>query len=356
MNLIKQMPPQRRGGVTFGIGALGGLAFFALSLPLPWVLGSLTASLLCTQTTSFQPRFPAPWRSYAMVAIGTMLGTSFTPEVVRQAGDWTISLIVMSLLSLAFCFIAYQIFYRFGKMDRVTALFAAIPGGLSVVSVLAENYRAEVSRVALCHTARLVVLLIAAPIIIQAISGINLADASLASFTHAEAIDPVNHGILALVAIVSGWLAWRLNFPSAMLLIPLLSSGLLHATDLLTVHVPPLLSSAAQIVIGAGVGARFANYSLPQILKDGWLAAVIGVLLTFGSFIAALLFAPIIGLDNTPLFLSYLPGGAPELGVVALALSIDPAMVAAHHVLRVFLIVAMLPLIASWLGKQTQRG
>lgn len=345
------MSASLRGGITFGIGALGGLVFLALSLPLPWVLGSLTASLICTQMVSFKPRFPSAWRSYAMVAIGTMLGTSFTQEIVSRAGGWVTSLAVMSLLSLAFAFIAYQIFYRFGKMDRVTALFAAIPGGLSVVSILAENYRAQVDRVALCHTARLVVLLIAAPIIIQAISGINLADASLTSFAHAETIEPVKHSILALVAICSGWLAWRLNFPSAMLLIPLLSSGILHATDLLTVHVPPVFSSAAQIVIGAGVGARFANYSLSQVLKDGWLAAIIGVLLAFGSFVAALLFAPIAGLDSTPLFLSYLPGGAPELGVVALALTIDPAMVAAHHVLRVFLIVAILPLAASRLRR-----
>lgn len=340
-----------RGGITLGIGALGGLLFFALSLPLPWVLGSLTATLICTQMTPFQSRFPRPWRSYAMVVIGTMLGGSFTQEVVSRAGGWITSLIVMSLLSLAFCLLAYQMFYRFGRMDRVTALFAAIPGGLSVVSVLSEEYRAEVDRVALCHTARIVVLLIAAPIIIQAISGIDLADASLTSFIHAEAIDPIKHGALALVAIISGRLAWRLNFPSAMLLIPLLSSGALHVTELLTVQVPPVLSSAAQVVIGAGVGTRFANYSLSQVLKDGWLAAVIGVLLAFGSFIAALFFAPIAGLDSTPLFLSYLPGGAPELGVVALALSIDPAMVAAHHVLRVFLIVTILPLAASWLRK-----
>lgn len=286
-----------------------------------------------------------------MIAIGTMLGTSFTQEVVSRAEDWIGSLIAMSLLSLVFCFTAYQVFVRFGRMNRVTALFAAIPGGLSVVSVIAEDYRAEVDRVVLCHTARLVVLLIAAPIIIQAMSGINLADASLTSFTHAEKIDPINHGMLAVVAIISGWVAWRLNFPAAMLMIPLFSSGVLHATDLLTVHVPPILSSAAQIVIGAGVGAKFVNYSLAKVFKDGWLASVIGIMLALCSLLAALIIAPLAGLDGTPLFLSYLPGGAPELGVVALALAIDPAMVAAHHVLRVFLIIAILPLAANWVRK-----
>ena len=104
-----------------------------------------------------------------MAAIGTMLGTGFTHDVVSRAGSWMPSLIAMSLLSLVFCLVAYQAFMRLGRMDRLTALFAAMPGGLSVVTMLAEDYRTEVNRVALCHTARLVVLLISAPVIIAAI-------------------------------------------------------------------------------------------------------------------------------------------------------------------------------------------
>lgn len=340
-----------RGGVTLAVGALGGLVFYALSLPLPWVLGSLTASFICAQTTSFQPRFPSAWRGYAMVVIGTMLGASFTHDVVSRSGSWAVSLFVMGLLSLMFCFVAYLVFIRLGRMDRLTAMFAAMPGGLSVVTMLAEDYHAEVNRVVLCHTARLVVLLISAPIIIQFISGIDLSEANRATFSNAETLDPVRHGMLALVAVVSWWVARQFSFPSAMLLIPLLSSAVLHATDMLTVHVPPLFSSAAQILIGGSVGARFTNYSLAEIIKDGWLAALVGALLAVGSLIGALFIAPLVGIKVTPLFLSYLPGGAPELGVVALVLAIEPAMVAAHHVLRIFLIVAVLPLVVSQLNK-----
>ncbi|MEQ9244612.1 MAG: AbrB family transcriptional regulator, partial [Nitratireductor sp.] len=130
----------------------------------------------------------------------------------------------------------------------------------------------------------------------------------------------------------------------------LLSSAVLHATGLVTVHVPAPLSILAQIVIGSGVGARFASYTLRQIVRDGWLAALVGVVLAAGSLVAAFLVAPFAGGDVAPLFLAYLPGGAPELGVVALALMIDPAMVAAHHVLRVCLIVAILPYAAHRVG------
>ncbi len=339
-----------RGAVTIGVGAAGGLTFFLLNLPLPWVLGSVAASALITQLSPFRPELPATWRSYAMVAIGTMLGTGFTPDVIARAGTWAVSLLAMALLSLCFGLFAYMVFRRWGDMNRETALFAAMPGGLSVVTMLAEQYETETNRVVLCHTARLVVLLISAPLLIEWIAGIDLSAANRTAFSAPEAFDLTEHGKLALVAIASWHAATRIRFPSVMLLLPLLSSAVLHATGLVTVHVPAPLSILAQIVIGSGVGARFASYTLRQIVRDGWLAALVGVVLAAGSLVAAFLVAPFAGGDVAPLFLAYLPGGAPELGVVALALMIDPAMVAAHHVLRVCLIVAILPYAAHRVG------
>jgi membrane AbrB-like protein len=339
--------PVMRGAATIGIGAAGGFAFFLLNLPLPWVLGSLSASALVAQASGFGPALPARWRSYAMVAIGTMLGAGFTPDVIARSGTWIVSLLATALLSLAFGLFAYAVFRRWGGMNRETALFAAMPGGLSVVTMLAEHYRTEANRVVLCHTARLVVLLVSAPLLIQWISGIDLAAANRSAFEAPEAFDLLEHGKLALVAGASWYIATLVRFPSVMLLLPLLSSAVLHASGLVTVHVPVLLSILAQIVIGSGVGARFASYTLRQIVRDGWLAGLVGIVLAAGSLAAAFVVAPLAGGDVAPLFLAYLPGGAPELGVVALALMIDPAMVAAHHVFRVFLIVAILPSAAS---------
>ncbi|MBR9762808.1 MAG: AbrB family transcriptional regulator [Rhodobacteraceae bacterium] len=339
--------PALRGLMTLAVGAGGGCLFFFLNLPLPWVLGSMFANALLAQATSFQPKLPQTWRGYGMIAIGTMLGTGFTHDVVVRAQSWIPSLIAMCLLSLVFCLGAYWVFKRWGRMDRMTALFAAMPGGLSVVSMLAEEYRTEVNRVVLCHTARIVVLLITAPILIQMISGIDMAEANRASFAEAEPLDPLRHGAMALVAVGCWWLGQRFRFPSAQLLIPLFVSAALHMTGVLTVHVPPLLSAAAQIVIGGSVGARFASYTLRQIARDGGIAAAVGIALALGSLGAAYAVAPLIDAPVAPIFLAYLPGGAPELGVVALALAIDPAMVAAHHVLRVFLIVAVLPFAAA---------
>lgn len=347
--------PHARGAATIAIGAVGGAIFLALDLALPWVLGSLAATFLARQIAGIRIDQPRSWRGYAMVAIGTMLGTSFTPDVVANAGSWAASVVAMLVLSCAFWLLAYAVFRRWGGMDHATAIFAATPGGLSVVSILAEQYGAAVNRVALCHTARLVVLLATAPFIIEAISGIDLTDANAAFFNPAEPLDPLRHGALVMAAIASWAVARRSRLPSAMLLFPLLTSAALHGTGVMTVHVPPVLSSLAQIVIGAGIGARFSEYSLRQIIRDGWLAALVGLMLAVGALAAAAAMRHVTGAGIAPLFLAYLPGGAPELGVVALALMINPAMVAAHHVSRVFLIVALLPVLARWLARPAAR-
>ncbi|NLJ63731.1 MAG: AbrB family transcriptional regulator, partial [Alcaligenaceae bacterium] len=72
---------------------------------------------------------------------------------------------------------------------------------------------------------------------------------------------------------------------------------------------------------------------------DGWLSILIGVVLAVLSMLAALLLSHWLGMDFAPLLLVFLPGGAPELGVMALALDIDQAMVTTHHMLRVLAIV-----------------
>jgi hypothetical protein len=332
-----------RGILTLLIGALGGLGFTFFGLPLPWMLGSMAATALCVQTTRLELSQPKRWRGYAIVIIGIMLGAGFQPDVIASARAWVPSLLVMALISTVFFIIAYLAMYRWGNMNRLTAILAAVPGGFSVVSVLSDRYSADTRRVALCHSARLISLLVLAPIMIRWVSDVDLAAATLQSFSSAEAFDPLQHGGLALIAVISWILGQRIRVPSALLLIPLLLSAGLHLAGIISVHVPVAISVAAQVTIGTSIGVRFSQYRLGQILHDGWLAMVIGVLLAFGALFTALLMANLTGAPAAALLLAYLPGGAPELGMVALALGIDPAMVATHHVLRVFMIVAALP-------------
>ena len=49
-------------------------------------------------------------------------------------------------------------------------------------------------------------------------------------------------------------------------------------------------------------------------------------------------------LEFAPLFLAYAPGGIAEMSLVALALDVDAAFVATHHVARIAIVLALTPL------------
>lgn len=329
------------GLLTLGVGLGGGLLFLVLSIPLPWVLGSFFATAVLAQM-GVRFTLPSGWRGLAMLVIGTMLGAGFDPGVIGQAVQWIPSILLTLALSAVFFWGAYRLLLRYSDMDRTTAFLSAVPGGLSVASALADDLGGDLRRIALCHSARLAVLLVLTPVLIGFVSDYDLTAASRIAFEHAEPLEAVPLLLLALCA-AGGWaLARGLRFSTGMLLFPLILSAVLHITGATSAHVPPAISVAAQLVIGCGIGVRFQGYRLRDIYRDARVSALTGVLLALASFAAAWLTAQVTGQQAAALLLAYLPGGAPELGVVALALNIDPAMVAAHSMMRVLAIVVAL--------------
>ncbi|MEM9207558.1 MAG: AbrB family transcriptional regulator, partial [Pseudomonadota bacterium] len=101
---------------------------------------------------------------------------------------------------------------------------------------------------------------------------------------------------------------------------------------------------AAQIVMGASLGARFAGYSINQA-KLAIRAAAVGVsiMLLIGiSMSLALL--PFVDETLTAMILAFAPGGLAEMSLIALSLQVGVAFVAAHHVIRISLTMILSPI------------
>lgn len=336
-----------RGLLALTIGASGAILFIYLGMSLPWVLGSMVA---CASVSlcGVKLAIPKSWRSYALAIIGTILGSSFTSETIRALPSWSITISLMLLMSGLYLICSYRVLLRWSGMDRLTALFSAIPGGLSIISALSELYQTDTRRIALSHSARLVALLVLAPIILIHVGNYTLPSSHLP--TLASTTSPTHWAELIVLGLcgAGGYLlAKRLKFPTGVLLFPIIFSALAHATGWVTVQVPAPVTALAQAIIGATVGIRFVGYRWRDILYDGWLSILIGIMLAVLSMLAALLLSLWLEIDFAPLLLVFLPGGAPELGVMALALDIDPAMVTAHHMLRVLAIVGGISLLLN---------
>jgi uncharacterized protein len=92
-------------------------------------------------------------------------------------------------------------------------------------------------------------------------------------------------------------------------------------------------------VLGTTIGCRFLGTPPKEILRVllvslGSTAILIAITLAFGYAVAR-----VSSHGAIPLILAYSPGGLAEMSLVALALHIEVAFVAAHHIVRVFLVM-----------------
>lgn len=342
-----------RALATLAIGAIGALLAGALCLPMPYLLGGFVAVGLAVTLLRLPLKMPPAWRNPCLVVIGLQLGGSFDGRALAQLAGSAGLIAIMFTVSLVVLIGSQMVLARFGGMRPMTAFLASVPGGVSVVTGLADGVGDDMRRVALVHSMRLIAMLLLTPVFVLLVMPGQ-------SYTNGSRIGALLDGgplagfaILCAAGIASWWLARRLPIPAGALVIPMVVAALLHATGLLQTGVPPLASFLAQTGIGCAVGARFVGYRLREILRDGWLALTIGAITSGLCMALAVPIAALSGHAPLVVFLCLLPGGAPELGSVALAMDADPALVAAIHFLRLVAVILFVPAVMTRWSRRT---
>ncbi|QFT86180.1 Putative ammonia monooxygenase [Halomonas sp. THAF12] len=327
---------------TLFLGIAGGALAFAVNLPLPWLLGAMIATTV-TSLAGVRLRSPGRGRKGVLVVIGVMLGSAFTPQLSGDLGLWSLSLAVMLVATAVMMAFSVWFSQRVAGHTRETSLYAGVPGGVSTVTVMAMASGADLRVVGMTHAVRILVLLVAIPPVLQAIGHVDLAGATpdLAQWLWLPA--PIDAAWLVAAGLGGIWLARLLRLPNALLFGPALVSAALHLSGVTHAAVPPTLLALAQVLIGISVGVRFAGTSLARVGHTLVMAVGQALVLLAIAVLAAWIGHLLTGYSPAAALLAYMPGGAPELSLVALTLGIDPAFVTTHHLLRISVLVLVLP-------------
>ncbi len=333
------MPPElvRRLALSYVVGIAAGITFQLAALPLPWLLGPLTVSLLlATRNRPLAP--PSGLVHPARSLIGVAVGSSFTPALVEKASGAAISLAMLLPYTIALSAIGYFMLRRFAKFDKPTAFFGSAPGGLADMLTFAQDSGADLRRVTLVQAARVVTTVFAIPFWLQFVVGKPLGGAMPASL-HIWQLALFDAPLILFLAWAGWRIADRFGILGASIVGPMLLSGLAHGFALTTVKVPVEVLIFAQITIGIVIGAQFRGISLSEFVTVLSWGLAIAVLLLATAGAMALLAARLTGLDPTSLLLSYAPGGQNEMAIMGLILGADVAIIALHHLLRVIMVV-----------------
>jgi len=145
------------------IGAAGGAAFWWLTLPLPWMLGSMVAVTVAA-LSGVAVRLPSWIRSTMITVIGVMLGASFSPDSIARMGQWLVTLAGLAACSLALGLVGWVWFRHVAKFDPVTAYFSAAPGGLNEMVLVGGAMGGDDRTIALVHATRVFLVVFTIPI------------------------------------------------------------------------------------------------------------------------------------------------------------------------------------------------
>jgi membrane AbrB-like protein len=335
------------------LGTAGGALFQYLQLPLPWMIGSLTAVTLASML-GFEVHIPAAARTVMIPVIGVMLGAAFTPAAVARMVEWWITVGGLLVWTAVGTLAAYTYFRSFTDYDRVTAFFSAIPGGLNEMMMFGRHYGADDRTISLTHAFRLITVVFVIPFwyrfggLLPPTSrppGVALADLAL-----------VDVGVLGACAVVGALIGLRLRLPAGQLVGPLVLSAGAHFAGLTATVPPAILVGAAQVVIGVTIGCRFAGVTFARAGRAMLHALIVALMMIALTVLTSQIMQRLTGLPLAALVLGYAPGGLAEMSLIAIALGVDAAFVSCHQIARVVLVIFVAPIVVRATGAEPARA
>ncbi len=324
------------------IGSAGGALAAWANLPLAWMIGAMLATTAAS-AGGLAIAMPVGLRNGFVVVLGIMLGSSFSPEILERLGDWALSLSMLLVYTAAGGGAGYLYFRRLVGYDPITAYFAAMPGGLTEMVLVGGAMGGDSRTISMTHGARILLVVLALPFAFQLVLGYDPATKPAAGASLAAA-SLQDLAILAFCGI-AGFLAARaVRLPAAPIVGPMAASAAVHLAGWTSAQPPVELVAAAQIVVGSAIGCRFAGVPFATIARAVLAAAGGTVVLVAVTLLIAMALHAATGLPASALILAFSPGGLAEMSLIAIALSMDAAFVATHHIVRIFLIVVLAPL------------
>lgn len=315
---------------------IGGALFWVLSLPMPWLLGSIMGTAFATMA-GLDARVPGRLRDIVLVVLGLMIGATLQPDILSNILRWPLSLLGVALYVLVATASQYLFFRRVGGYDAPTAYFSAAPGGFMAMTVIGGEFGGQERVIALMHAVRIVLVVFAIVLGYHLLVGQPTGGPQ--AYVALSSLSPLHLGALLVIGLLGAGLSRLLKLPGGYMLGPLFLMGGVQVTGWLPISVPSAPILVAEVVLGSSVGAQFAGATFSE-LRRGFLLALTS---TTAMLALSLLFSVIVSrltdLPLTALFLAYSPGGMSGISLIALALHIEPAFVTLHNMLRVLIIL-----------------
>src|SRR5262245_37388243 len=332
-------PPIHRrlaaGAATLAAAVIGGVLARFGGLPLPWLLGSLFATAAVGLLGA--PIRPIRYgRTVGQVVIGAAIGVQFNTTIILTLLSLVHVMVAVAIVSVLVGACGAVLLMRLSRLDKTTAFFATVPGGVAEMVNIAPRYGAELEPIMLAQTLRVGLIVAIAPFLVI-------------QFSHG-AVSGVAPGIpmgwpiacVLLVAAALGGAAFAsFTFPNAWFMGAIAVGVVFGMFGLAEGRMPDLVLIPAQILIGASLGVQFRREFLTRLVG---LMVASSVVVIFSATTMALIGAGValaLALPVPTMVLAFAPAGMAEMVLTAKLLGLDGTVVAGFQLVRIIVILLL---------------
>lgn len=345
--------------VTFIVGLIGALICFKLKVTGGLMIGSLLAVALLNIFTGLA-YFPLPAKIFAQIISGAFIGMQVNRKNVSDLKKMVKPTVFLVGGLLLINIILGFIIYALSDCDLMTALFAAVPGGVADISIISSDMGADTSIVAVFQLFRLVNVLTFFPTLIFPIAkyiskrqppSIKNQQAQEHTDTQAspantknKTIDqPIKRTVITLsIAFIFGILGAIVKIPAGPLLFSTLSVSVLSLWTN-KAYMPFGVKRFAMIVAGAFVGSSFVRENLNGIA--GLILPMILLVVGYMVFciLLGILMSKLFKIDIATALFSCTPAGASDMALLATDIGAVGPQVALLQIARLFCVITIFP-------------
>lgn len=347
--------------LTLFIAVLGGVAFQAMRLPIPWLLGPMLFSLVGSRLwKSFTPYWPGALRDFGILMVGYTLGLSFTMATLHQIGRQLPSMILLTALVLLSALGIARLVSWAASIPFPTVLLGSIPGGLSQMIPLAEEiHGVDLTVVTFLQVSRLLMVIFFVPLLIFSpffgLEGMQHAAALQKAAGSWNDLFP-NIWVYAIVCPACAILGKKVRFPTAFFLGPMISTILINLSGFAGPALPSVLLNASQLMIGCYIGLLLKPEQLKNKLSITVLAIVSGAVLIVCSLGISYLLTRLHDVTFLTAFLGLSPGGMDQMGIIAQEVHADMSVVICYQLFRTLFIFLVVPPLIKFIFRSRLRG
>ena len=235
-----------------------------------------------------------------------------------------------------------------------TSLLGMLAGGYAMNVITGDRIKADVRMVTLMHLIRLILVLIATPILIH----FFLAPGThLSLFAGGRSDDTgsffISFCFTVLVALVGGWLGVKYSYSGSVLLTPLCLMVVLGLIPAFRGIIPPEgFREVATMVIGLQIGLRFNVGVLKRTKKYIPIITALMLVTIIGCGMFAWLLTAVTPMNAITAYLSTTPGGRTAVVSLAFTTGADPTSVLAIQTLRLLIMTILAPAAIGYIVKR----